>query len=42
VLNASDAERLVRYGQSYGSGGFQGRLSRVVGQIRGFPPEAKP
>jgi hypothetical protein len=34
VLNESDGERLIRYAERYGSGGFQGRLERVVQQVQ--------
>ncbi|MDQ2731293.1 MAG: hypothetical protein M3Y56_06515 [Armatimonadota bacterium] len=33
VLNIPEARRLVQYAQKYGSGGFQGRLARVVNQV---------
>lgn len=34
VLNDTDGERLVRYGEKYGQEGFQGRLKRVVQQVQ--------
>jgi hypothetical protein len=34
VLNQPEGDRLVRYYERYGSGGFQGRLRRIVDRVR--------